>query len=101
MPSPTSSFNPAQLAGQIPESSYPVEGWSEKGTELNREREALVDWLRKKDDKPSLALADKLEGCKRNHRCKSAACPECAYAATRLLTSVIEKYLVNKAKEAA
>jgi hypothetical protein len=94
----TSNFNPARLNDQIDDSSYPVPGWSEKGTELNREREALIDWLRKKDDKPSLALADKLEGCKPNHRCKSPACPECAYAAEQWLTSVIEKYLDNKAQ---
>jgi len=91
----TSNFNPARLIDQIDESFYPVPGWSEKGTELNREREARVDSLRKKykDDAPSLALADKLEGCKPKARCKSPACPECAYAATRLLTPVIKKYL--------
>jgi hypothetical protein len=102
MNSPTSSFNPARLTDQIADSFYPVPGWSEKGTELNREREALAAWLRKKfkDDQPSLALADKLEGCNPNARCKSPACPECAYATKQWLTSVIEKYLVNKAKEA-
>jgi hypothetical protein len=94
----TSSFNPARLTDHITDSLYPVQGWSEKGTELNREREALIDWLRKKDDKPSLALADKLEGCKRNNRCKSPACPECAYAAEQWLTSVIKKHLDNKAQ---
>jgi hypothetical protein len=98
MPSPTSSFNPAQLTGQINDSFYPVPVWSEKGTELNRERKSRLKWLRKKfrDDVPSLALADKLEGCKPKARCKSPACPECAYAAEQWLTSVIEKYLVNK-----
>jgi hypothetical protein len=98
MPSPTSNFNPARLTDQIAESSYAIPGWSEKGTELNREREALIEWLRKKDDQPSLALADKLETCKPNHRCKSPACPECAYAATRLLMPVIKEYLDNKAQ---
>jgi hypothetical protein len=91
----TSSFNPARLTDQIPESSYPVEGWSKKATKLKRKREALAAWLRKKfiDDQPSLALADKLESCKPNARCKSPACPECAYAAEQWLTPVIEKYL--------
>jgi hypothetical protein len=86
----TSNFNPAQLTDQIAESLYLVPGWSEKGTELNREREALIEWLHKKykDDKPSLALADKLETCKPNARCKSAACPECAYAAKQWLTTL-------------
>jgi hypothetical protein len=91
----TSNFNPARLNDQIDDSSYPVPVWSEKGTELNREREALIEWFHKKykDNKPSLALADKLEGCKRKARCKSPACPECAYAAEQWLTSVIKKYL--------
>jgi hypothetical protein len=100
MNSPTSPFNPARLSDQITDSLYPVPVWSEKGTELNREREALIEWLYKKykDDTPSLALADKLEGCKPKARCKSPACLECAYAATRLLTPVINEYLDNKAQ---
>jgi hypothetical protein len=95
MREPTSSFNPARLTDQIPESSYPVEGWSKKATKLKRKREALAAWLRKKfkDDQPSLALADKLESCKPNARCKSPACPECAYATKQWLTSIIKKYL--------
>jgi hypothetical protein len=93
MNSPTSPFNPARLSDHITDSLYPVPVWSEKGTELNREREALIDWLRKKDDKPSLALAEKLEACKPKARCKSPACPECAYAAKQLLTTVVKKYL--------
>jgi hypothetical protein len=90
-----SSFNPARLTDQIPESSYPVEGWSKKATKLKRKREALIEWLHKKykDDTSSLALADKLEGCKPQARCKSPACPECAYAARQLLTTIIKKYL--------
>jgi hypothetical protein len=88
-------FNPTRLSDQLAESSYPVEGWSKKAPKLNRKREKDVGWLRKKfkDDQPSLALAEKLEGCKRNHRCKSPACPECAYAARQLLTTIIKKYL--------
>jgi hypothetical protein len=95
MNNPTSPFNPARLSDQIADSFYPVEGWSKKGTKLKRKREKDVGWLRKKfkDDQPSLALADKLEGCKPKARCKSPACPECAYAARQLLTTIIKKYL--------
>jgi hypothetical protein len=91
----TSNFNPFRLTDQLAESSYPVPGWSKKGTRLERKREKVVGWLRKKfkHDQPSLALADKLEGCRPNARCKSAACPECGYAARQLLTTVIKKYL--------
>jgi hypothetical protein len=96
----TSNFNPTRLNDQIAESSYPVEGWSKKGTKLNRKREKDVGWLLKKfkDDKPSLALADKLETCKPNARCKSPACPECAYAAQQWLTTIIKKYLNDQVR---
>jgi hypothetical protein len=95
MSSPTSTFNPARLTDQIEESLYaPVPGWG-SGLTLKREREDLIDWLCKKfkEDQRCLALADKLEACKPKHRCKSPACPECAYAVKRLLTPIIEKYL--------
>jgi hypothetical protein len=100
MNSSSPAFNPASLTDQIEESLYaPVPGWGQ-GPKLKREREALIDWLRKKfkDDAPSLALADKLEGCKPDHRCKSPACPECAYAARQLLTTTIKKYLEHQAQ---
>jgi hypothetical protein len=56
--------------------------------------------LRKKykEDQRCLALADKLEGCKHNHRCKSPACPECDYAARQLLTTTIKKYLDDQVR---
>jgi hypothetical protein len=99
MREPTStSFNPARLTDQIEESLYaPAPGWG-AGPELNRERKDLIDWLHKKykGDAPSLALTDKLEGCKPNARCKSAACPECGNAARQLLTSTIKKYLEHQ-----
>lgn len=55
---------------------------------LKSERKDLIDWLRRKarDDKPSLALADKLEAGKPNTRCKRAACLECSHAAPQLVT---------------
>jgi hypothetical protein len=100
MREPTSAFNPARLTDQIEESLYaPAPGWG-AGPELNRERKDLIDWLRKKfkQDQPALALADKLEGCKPDHRCKSPACPECGYAARQLLTTTIKKYLNDQTK---
>src|SRR5262249_51656202 len=90
----TSSFNPARLIDQIADWFYPVEIWSKKATKLKRQRKRVIGWLRKKHkDDASLALAEKLESCKLKARCKSPACPECAYAARRVLTSVIKKYL--------
>jgi hypothetical protein len=95
MNSSTSTFNPARLNDQIQESYYaPVPGWG-KGLELKRERETVIEWLHKKykGDQPCLTLADKLDNCKPNARCKSPACPECGYAARQLLTATIKKYL--------
>ena len=71
-----------------------------KGTKLKNGRQHRVDWLRKKfeDDQPCQTLADKLHSCKPQARCKSPACPECAYAARRLLTTTIKKYLDDQSK---
>jgi hypothetical protein len=71
-----------------------------KGTKLKNGRQHRVDWLRKKfkDDQPCQTLAHKLDVCKRETRCKSAACPECAYAARQLLTATIKKYLSDQAE---
>jgi hypothetical protein len=102
MSSPTSGFNPARLNDQVEETLYAPTSDFGPGPRLKRERNDLIDWQRKKckDDKSSLALAEKLETCKPKARCKSPACPECAYATKQWLTSIIKKYLVNKAKEA-
>jgi hypothetical protein len=100
MTSPASRFNPARLNDQILDSLYaPVPGWG-KGLKLKRERQNLINWLRKKykDDPRCLALADKLEHCKPKARCKSPVCPECAYAATQLLTPITKKYLNDQAE---
>ena len=86
-------FNPARFNDQIDEALY-AKLWG-SGTRLKNERKDLIDWLRKKakDDQPSFALADKLEACKPNHRCKSAACPECSHAARQLVTEVARRFL--------
>jgi hypothetical protein len=98
MNSPSSPFNPARLNDQIEESFYAT-GLG-KGTKLKNGRQHRVDWLRKKfkDDKPSITLADKLEGCRPSARCKSPACPECSNAAKQLLTTIIKKYLSDQAR---
>jgi hypothetical protein len=62
---------------------------------LKRERKKLVTRLRKKANgkQAAIQLADKLEGCKPQARCKSAACPECSYAARQLVTQVTRRFL--------
>jgi hypothetical protein len=97
---PETPFNPARFNDRIAEPLYaPTPGWG-PGLKLNRERKDLIEWLYKKykDHQPSVALANKLEGCKPDARCKSAACPECGYAARQLLTTIIKKYLEDQAQ---
>jgi hypothetical protein len=89
-------FNPSRFADLVADDCYA--GLWGRGAELKRARKDLVEWLRKeKDDKPSLALADKLEACKPNIRCKSAACPECGFAAQQLVSAVTLKFLREQA----
>ena len=38
-------------------------------------------------------LAEKLDRCRPKHRCKSAACPECATAGQRLIAGVARRFL--------
>jgi hypothetical protein len=96
MNSPISAFNPARFNDQIDEALYAT-AWG-LGARLKRERKDLIDWLRKKakDDKLSLALADKLDRCKPHARCKSAACPECSHAARELVTEVTRQFLKER-----
>jgi hypothetical protein len=65
---------------------------------LKRERKDLVTRLRKKVNgkQAAIELADKLDGCKPNARCKSAACPECSHAARQLVTQVARRFLSDQ-----
>jgi hypothetical protein len=86
-------FNPSRFCSALAENYYP-KGWG-KGAGLNVEQSDLVDWLRKKygSDPASMSLADRLEACKTDHRCRSAACPKCASAAQAFTTDVVSKFL--------
>jgi hypothetical protein len=97
--SPSTSFNPARFVDLIKEDDYRV--WT-SGVALRKERSELIDWLRNKykDNQACQSLANKLDACKRNARCKSAACPECSAAARDLVTEVARKFLKEKAKTA-
>jgi hypothetical protein len=86
-------FNPSRFVDLIREDRY-ARPWG-PGARLKRERKELVNRLRKKANgkQAAIRLADKLEGCKPRVRCKSAACPECAYAARQLVTAVARRFL--------
>jgi hypothetical protein len=90
------SKNPSSFSDAITEDHYAPK--PSKRKKLVEAREDLVRWLQKKGagNEKALALADKLEACRRKHRCKSGACPECADAARRLFTKTLRRYLKNK-----
>jgi hypothetical protein len=84
-------FNPSKFADMLDENFYAT---GPKGENLKSERERVVALLSKKGNTSSayLNLANKLAACKRQRRCRSAACPECAAAGQRL-----EKFLKAQA----
>jgi hypothetical protein len=86
-------FNPSRVSSALTERYYPKNlGLAGK---LGTEKRELVDWLRKKyaDDQASMALAEKLEGCERDQRCRSLACPKCSNAAQAFITEVVGTFL--------
>ena len=89
-------FNPARFADMLEESLYAI---GPKGEKLKSKREDLVAWLRKKckNSQACLDLADKLADCRRKHRCKSAACPECAAAGQQLVARAARHFLKAQA----
>jgi hypothetical protein len=92
MPEPVTSFNPARFTDQLDEALY-ARAWG-PGARLKRERKDLVTRLRKKANGKQAAseLAEKLDRCKPQARCKSAACPECGYAARQLVSQVARRF---------
>ena len=89
-------FNPSSFSDALTEKYYAKN--IAKRKKLKRKRQKLVNWLRKKAKSSQRAqgLADKLETCRRKHRCKSGACPECAAAAQRLFAKAARRYLKGK-----
>ena len=88
----TKPFNPAKFADMLDKGNYAT---GPKGDKLQSEREGLVARLRKKwkNSQVCLDLADKLDQCRPKHRCRSAACPECATAGQRLVAYVTRRFL--------
>src|SRR5450759_3054467 len=89
-------LNPSSFSDALTEKYYAQK--SAKRKKLERKRQKLVNWLRKKakNNERAQVLADKIEKCRRKHRCKSGACPECADAAQRLFTKAARRYFKNK-----
>jgi hypothetical protein len=84
-------FNPGRFSSAL------IEKYYSKTLGLGAGRTELVDWLRKKheSDEASMNLADRLEACKPDRRCWSAACPKCSYAAQTFTTEVAVKFLTS------
>jgi hypothetical protein len=91
-------FNPGRLNDMVGETLYAKS--RVKRQDLKETREKRVQWLRKKGKTAAcLALAEKLAACSKRHRCHSAACPECGYAAQRLLAKVTRRFLKAHSNE--
>jgi hypothetical protein len=92
-------FNPGRLGDMLAVDLYAT---GSKGERLKQKRERTVKWLHKKgkDNPDCLKLAEKLEDCRRKHRCQSGACPECGYAAQHLVARATHRFLksVNDGK---
>jgi hypothetical protein len=82
------------LAGSFVDEDCYATGWG-PGARLKRDRQELVNRLRKKANDKQVAVqpADKLEGCKATAGCESGACPECSHAARQLVTQVTRRFL--------
>jgi hypothetical protein len=96
MSKPRPRLNPSSFSDALTEKYYAQK--SAKRKKLERKRQKLVNWLRKKakDNERAQELADKVEACRPKHRCKSAACPECGDAAQRLFAKAARRYLKGK-----
>jgi hypothetical protein len=94
----TKPFNPSKFVDMLDKSYYAT---GPKGDELKSEREGLVAWLRKKgkNSQACLDLADKLAQCRRRHRCRSAACPECATAGQSMMAGVARRFLKKQVSD--
>jgi hypothetical protein len=91
-------FNPSRFADILAECFFAK---GQKRNKLRTKRQQLVAWLRKKwkQSKKCGALANKLDGCRKDHRCKSPACPECSDAAQRMIVWAAQKHLKSQAKK--
>jgi hypothetical protein len=98
MTTKTAPFNPSRFVDILSE-TFLAKG--DKRLELRSKRQERVAWLRKKGRKSnrSLHLANKLDTCRRNYRCKSPACPECSDAAQRLVVRVAQTHLKAQTKK--
>jgi len=96
----TKPFNPAKFADMLDKGNYAT---GPKGDKLKSKREKLVVWLRKKGkgNQACIDLADKLDQCRPKHRCRSAACPECATAGQRLVANVTRRFLKKQNSDGA
>jgi hypothetical protein len=82
-------FNPGRFSSALTENYYP-KGLG-LGVRLGVQQIDLVEWLRKKykTDEAAMNLAGRLDGCKRNRRCLSAACVKCSHAAKVFAAKIV------------
>jgi hypothetical protein len=86
---PTPRFNPGRLDDLLDEKSY--RRGRKAGAHYQRKRRLAR--LRKSTGRRATALADRIDGCRPKHRCRSPACPECGLPAHALSLKAIRRFL--------
>lgn len=94
MSKPPIPFNPGRFDGALTEALY-AKGLA--AGPYKRERGRLVRLLRSKhkDNDKAQSLADELEACKKNKRCKLAGCCECSHAGQKLFAKVAAAFVAK------
>jgi len=89
---PRTRSNPGRFSDALTEDRY---GRPFARANRRKIRREFVNWLRKKHkpDRASLRLAKKLARCKASQRCRSLACPQCAYAVQNVVTAVATAFV--------
>lgn len=85
------TFNPGRFADALAKNLF-ARGFG-KAIKLRRERRRRARLLRKGKSPGHLALANRLDRCRPKARCRSGACPECTFAAQRLYSRLLRKFL--------
>jgi hypothetical protein len=90
------AFNPSRFEDALTEKHYDTS--AKRNPSVVADRKNFVGLIRKKhkNNAAAQALADKLDRCRPNRRCKSGACPECAGAAQVLFAGLLRRFIKDE-----